>query len=275
MTINGNSALYYYFRDVDEKNRSIDKTLLKHLVRSLAIWLPIELYQRLPVLLPFVVRDPTCRKSNNKEKIEEWGSSDKKGYFRDDNTLVKAIPRKFMISSKNMAYDKQTMGAGFVASHIWSKLDSSSELATRDPLANTFVPNLVWLPSQISKLSDREGSFVQNYLQALSFSIYHGVKLEESKTEFVEKIWGSLPKPIQKIKVEKNLNERLNFFNMEEKDIEKRANKLLRHIELIKNEQVKGRVYCHRYLPSYSERPTKKARSVLSKKLAEYRDIIK
>ena len=130
MTINGNSALYYYFRDVDEKNRSVDKTLLKHLVRSLAIWLPIELYQRLPVLLPFVVRDPTCRKSNNKEKIEEWGSSDKKGYFRDDNTLVKAIPRKFMISSKNMTYDKQTMGAGFVASHIWSKLDSSSELAT-------------------------------------------------------------------------------------------------------------------------------------------------
>ena len=275
MSINGNSALYYYFKDVDEKNRSADKALLKHLVRSLAIWLPIELYRRLPVLLPFVVRDPTCRKPNNREKIEEWGSSDKKGYFRDDNTLVKAIPRKFTISGKNTAYDRQMMGAGFVASHIWSKLDSSSGLATRDPLTNTFVPNLVWLPSQISKLSDRKGSFIQNYLQALSFSIYHGVKLEENKTEFVEKIWDSLPKPIQKIKVEKNLNEKLNFFNMGEKDIEKKANKLLRHIELIRNEQVKGKVYCHRYLPSYSGRPTKKARSALSKKLAEYRDIIK
>ena len=141
MKVNGNNALYYYFRDVDERNRSVDETLLKHLVRSLAIWLPIELYQRLPVLLPFVVRDPTCRKSNNKEKIEEWGSSDKKGYFRDDNTLVKAIPRKFTISGKNIAYDKQTIGAKFVASHIWSKLDSSSDLATRDPLTNTFVPN--------------------------------------------------------------------------------------------------------------------------------------
>ena len=261
MKINGNNALYYYFRDVDNRNRSVDKTLLKHLVRSLAIWLPIELYQRLPVLLPFVVRDPTCRKSNNKEKIEEWGSSDKKGHLRDDNTLVKAIPRKFTISGKNMAYDKQTMGAKFVASHIWSKLDSSSGLATRDPLTNTFVPNLVWLPSQISKLSDREGSFVQNYLQALSFSIYHGVKLEKSKTEFVEKVWDSLPMPIQKIKVEKNLNEKLNFFNMGEKDIAKRVNNLLRDIELIRNKQVGGKVYCSRYLPSYSERPTKKARS--------------
>jgi hypothetical protein len=48
--------------------------------------------------------------------------------------------------------------------------------APRNALTYSFLPNLVWLPSQLAKLSDREGSFVQT-LAAVSRRIYRGVKL--------------------------------------------------------------------------------------------------
>ena len=230
MAVDGNNILYYYFKDeLMNKGTEKNRTLLQHLIRSLSIWLPIELYSGLPVLLPFVVRDATCRKSNNKMR-EEWGSCDQNGNFRDDNTLVKAIPRKFTISSSIKAYNRQKMGKGFVASHIWRKLDLSSELASANPLTNTFVPNLVWLPSQVSKLTDIEDSFAQKYLQALSFSIYRNVELTEDKTEFVEQIWNNFSKPEQCMKIEQDRS-KLNFFDIKKEDIKNRVDKLL----LLKN----------------------------------------
>ena len=41
-----------------------------------------------------------------------------------------------------------------------------------DPLAYSFVPNLVWLPSEVAKLTDRQDSFVQRYVQAISTRLY-------------------------------------------------------------------------------------------------------
>jgi hypothetical protein len=63
------------------------------------------------------------------------------------------------------------MGTSFVASHVWRELVPSGQ-ASRERATYSFVPNLVWLPAQVSKLSDREGSFVQTYLQALSWKIW-------------------------------------------------------------------------------------------------------
>src|SRR5271157_4789118 len=94
-TIDGDDALYHYFKEAIAAKEP-DTELVKKLILNLSIWLPVELYQRLPILRPFIVRDPTCRKSVNK-KAEEWGSCDKNGYFRDDNSLVKAIPRTFRV----------------------------------------------------------------------------------------------------------------------------------------------------------------------------------
>ena len=50
-------------------------------------------------------------------------------------------------------------------------------------MLNSFVPNLVWLPVQISKLTDREGSYAQRFLQAISCQIYKNISLPKELTE--------------------------------------------------------------------------------------------
>jgi len=126
----------------------------------------------------------------------------KYGYFRDDNSLLKVIPRSLPISSPlDKIYPKKKIGKGFVCSHIWrysvSLSDSNNILAGSDADLYSFIPNLVWLPSQVSKLTDREGSFTQLYLQALSYKIYRNVKLPPKLEPIVESVWEKLPpKPV-------------------------------------------------------------------------------
>lgn len=272
MVIDGDNILYHYFRDeLMKKETEESRMLIQHMIKNLSIWLPIKLYKKIPVLLPFSIRDHSCRKSVNK-KLEEWGSCDANGYFRDDNTLIKAIPRRFRIVSKNRAYAKQKMGKGFVASHIWRKLSYQSELASKNPLTNTFVPNLVWLPRQISKLTDREGSFAQRYLQGLSISIYRNVELTKEKYDFIKHIWNNLPVPAG-ITVKEDEKNDLNFFEMSEKDVEKRVKLLLDQIELIKNPLPKKKLYCSRYFATYSMLP-KKTKSFFIDKLTKYSNIV-
>jgi hypothetical protein len=86
------------------------------------------------------------------------------------------------------------MGNGFVASHVWRKLTNNGS-ASRHPLTYSFVPNLVWLPSQAAKLSDREGSFVQTYLQAVSKKIYRSATVGAHQKSIVADAWNLLPDP--------------------------------------------------------------------------------
>ena len=142
----------------------------------MAIWLPLEVYQHIPVLMPWVVRDPQCRGSKNKNIPDQWASPNEDGYLRDDNSLVKSLTRSLSVRGpKGSHLNGSRMGSEFVASHIWRKVDAD-RLASRIPLLNTFVPNLVWLPSQIAKLSDIEGGIVQQTLQAISRGIYSNVE---------------------------------------------------------------------------------------------------
>lgn len=76
-----------------------------------------------------------------------------------------------------------------------SDFDNPRRLSTRHPYLNSFVPNLVWLPAQVARLTDREGSFVQLYLQALSRKIYRRVPLPPDMKVFTESIWDLLEEP--------------------------------------------------------------------------------
>ena len=108
---------------------------------------------------------------------------------------MKNIPKSLVIvSEKNSYYANGTMAKGFVASHVWRQLQSAT-LASRERWTYSFVPNLVWLPTQVSKLSDREGSFVQTYLQAISVKIYRGLPVAEPLGPIVEQAWNRLPIP--------------------------------------------------------------------------------
>jgi hypothetical protein len=220
--LDGDNVLYHYFKqDLVTEESPESKVIMKKLLRNLAIWLPINLYQRLPVLLPFVVRDSRCRKAVNKI-AEEWGTSSADGYFRDDNTLIKSLPRSLKISGSNRTYDGCKLGKSFVASHIWRIVPDSSKLASGDPLLNSFIPNLVWLPRQISKFTDREGSFAQKYLQSLSYSIYHNVKMDSEKKKFVDNIWRRISVDTS-VKTDNDDVQKLNFFHITNDDIEKRV----------------------------------------------------
>jgi hypothetical protein len=119
------------------------------------------------------------------------------GYFRDDNSLIKNLPRTLPIQAPgNPLYDGHTLGDGFVAAHVWREIsDNIAKLSSRDPITNSFIPNLVWLPKQVSKLTDREGSFAQTYLQALSVKIYRYIPVIAGLKVVAESAWDKLPVP--------------------------------------------------------------------------------
>lgn len=216
--IDGSNVLYHLLqKDLYKRDIWFFQMLVAKLVTSLGIWFHPSLYQQLPLLRPYAVRDPTCRKRNNPEGIEQWGCPNEQGYFRDDNSLIKGMPASLGITSplKDL-YNGRRIGKGFVASHVWRVVDplhSDMEYASRDPWTYSFVPNLVWLPIQVSKLTDREGSFSQIYLQALSAKIYRHAPVSPEMTPFVEEAWSRLPLPEGIPKQGLPEEDELSFFN--------------------------------------------------------------
>ena len=197
--INGNNILYHFLqKDLFNSDIWLFQMLSARLVASLGIWFHPQVYQRMPILLPFAVRDLTCRRRKEGD-IEAWGAPDEDGYLRDDNSLVKALPKSLnVISPRQALYSGKRIGTGFVASHVWRQIDGSSvgaQLASRDPVLNTFVPNLVWLPAQVSKLTDREGTFTQLYLQALSAKIYKHLTVPPAISPIVDRAWDMVAVP--------------------------------------------------------------------------------
>jgi hypothetical protein len=195
--VDGNHVLYHYLeKDLKEADIWLFQMLAARLFTALGVWFSPKVYASCPILLPFAVRDPNCR-PRKKGDTDEWGAPDSMGRFRDDNSLVKGLPRSLAIRSpRNPIYHGRKLGNGFVACHVWRiKTGGGSELSSRDPDTYSFVPNLVWLPTQVAKLTDREGSFAQAYLQALSSKIYKRVEVPHQLSSLVERSWGKLPVP--------------------------------------------------------------------------------
>jgi hypothetical protein len=170
--------------------------LTVRLVTSLGIWFDPTVYDCLPVLRPYVVRDPAARGHPAKGIPDQWGSPNGRGEFRDDNSLLKQLAKPLDIrSERNDYYRGRRIGGGFVAAHVWREL-ADGTLASRHRLTNSFVPNIVWLPAQVAKLTDREGSFAQTFLQALSRKIYAHRPLLADLELTVQNIWQRLPLPV-------------------------------------------------------------------------------
>lgn len=193
--VDGSHVLYHYLqKDLLSSDIWLFQMLASRLIVSLGIWLPPSLYAQLPILVPYAVRDPGCRGDSRKGIVDQWGSPNAGGFFRDDNSLIKSIPRSLTISqSANSLYRGAGVGKGFVASHVWREIRGEIELAARDPLTYSFVPNVVWLPAQVAKLTDREGSFVQEYLQAISYKIYRKHPVAPPLQGLVDDVWSRLP----------------------------------------------------------------------------------
>jgi hypothetical protein len=88
----GNDLLYHYFqKTLLTEDAEQFRLLTARLIVGLAVWLPRTAYRRYPLLVPYAVRDPTCRGNARRSLPDQWGAPDAQGHFRDDNSLVKAF----------------------------------------------------------------------------------------------------------------------------------------------------------------------------------------
>jgi hypothetical protein len=188
--------LFYHYLQKELLNRDIwlFQMLISRMIIDLGIWLHPAVYQRFPIVLPFAVRDPLSRGSKKLGLPDAWGAPNSEGYFRDDNSLIKGLPRALPVTSCRKAFSNKKVGPGFVAAHVWREL-GSGELASRNPLTYSFVPNVVWLPTEVAALTDREGSFAQTYVQAIAHKIYRGHSVVPALTGIAEQCWSLLPTP--------------------------------------------------------------------------------
>ena len=272
--IDGQNVLYHYIqKNLLRDDSSLSEELLKRFLLDTSIWLPPIFYKQLPIILPYVVRDYTCRGRINGK--EQWGMADNNGFLRDDNSLVKGIPRSFTVESSHLEYyDGLRMGNGFVASHIWGKvaIDGNQYFSSRIANLNSFVLNLVWLPSQLSKLTDRESSFAQRFLQVVSHKLYRKIQMPE----LISKVWDSLPFPAE-FEVSGIDVSKVAFFSVSEGWLKKRIDNLISEIDLIVSATTdnteREKIKCRRYLPSLV-RLSSTERTTLNEWLNEYRSVI-
>jgi hypothetical protein len=272
LTVEGNHVLYHFLqKTLLESDAAQFQQLTAHLVAALGIWLPPGTYGQYPLLVPYAVRDPTCRGNRSKGTPDAWGAPNAAGLFRDDNSLIKNLPRSLAVGNpSNRLFDGRYMGTSFVASHVWRELVPRGQ-ASRERATYSFVPNLVWLPSQVSKLSDREGSFVQTYLQALSWRIYHDIELSPGLKEVVDPIWERLSLRPEAAEVDLPDRSTLNFFQFDEKWIARRVSTLGSVIQaletVLSGEQPQRKTVSRRYTEGLSDVP----RSSVVRLLAELR----
>jgi hypothetical protein len=194
--VHGDDLLYDFFQHALAEEDPAFAGVPQLLLESMGVWLPLEVYRSWPVLLPFVVRDPNCRPNPRLQRQDAWGSSDEHGYLRDDNSLVKGLPRALTISGpRTRRLSGARLGTEFVAAHVWRTVLDSDLLASRIAELNSFVPNLVWLPGQIAKLTDREGSVMQETAQAMAWASYREAPVDAHLVDLTEACWSRLPEP--------------------------------------------------------------------------------
>ncbi|NIO19884.1 MAG: hypothetical protein GTN76_03880 [Candidatus Aenigmarchaeota archaeon] len=274
--IDGDNILYHYFdKKIFDKENQFAMELLEHLLVDLSIWLPLNFFRRLPIVLPYVIRDPSCRR-RKKAEMEEWGSANERGFLRDDNSLIKGIVNSFTIKSiKIESYNGQKKGRGFVASHIWRiiRIRNNELISSRHHMLNSFVPNIVWLPRQIAKLTDREGSPAQRMLQAISHKIYDSINMPEE----ISGLWNYLTFPEEYKTPEINTDD-LSFFVVDEKWLNRRIKGLISEMDRIISiketyDPKMKRIKCSRYCPSLAKIPLNK-RQLLTEWLIRYKRIL-
>ena len=68
--------LFYHFlqKELLQSDIWLFQMLIARLITSLGIWLHPDVYERLPVMLPFAVRDPLSRGNKAQGIVDQWGS---------------------------------------------------------------------------------------------------------------------------------------------------------------------------------------------------------
>lgn len=192
-------ALYRYLADgmtcqlrlgelPPEEYRDLAETLLTRL----ASWWSADAYGVMPVMTPWCVRDRSCRYDQGPES---WGAPRDDGFLRDDNSIIKKLPLPVIVSAtRGHPYDGRRPWRGFTACHIWRGLPGGG-MAGEDPWLYSFMPNLIWLPSWLAPLTDRQDSHTQELLQRMSYTRFRGAPVERDVKPYADYCWARLSAP--------------------------------------------------------------------------------
>ncbi len=166
--------------------------VVEHLMSYLGIWWSVDAYKLMPTMVPWCVRDRSCRYDQGRES---WGSPRDDGYMRDDNSIIKKLPLPVTVAAPvGHPYDGRRPWRGFTACHIWRELPDGS-IAGEDPWLYSFMPNLVWLPSWLAPLTDRAGSAAAGYLQRTSIARFREASVAPGVAPYAARSWSMLDEP--------------------------------------------------------------------------------
>lgn len=236
--VDGETILYHILQkqiiqasDIENPSTEV-KFMIEQLLLWGGVWFKPKTYQQIPVLLPYVVRDANCRKKNQDTGKDTRGVANNRGLMPDDNSSIKGIPKSLSIDSVFSEMKRKRLGKGYVASHCWRKLQNYPDvLASQWECTNSFIPNLVWLPAQLSKLTDREGSYAQRFIQHISGLLYRGIDLRNPR---LNGIWNELKDPgitpVSKVNLDG-----LNYFDGNQDWLVRRKTNLLNELQSILN----------------------------------------
>jgi len=166
--VNADERLWEELRAVGSnsiEDLTVEQTLL--LVKRYAVWIPVEAYVSAPWLAPYARRCIRIREDARVggEERDMWGFPDERGYFTDDNSLIKQIHKGKRVIPTTSPYADRKLSGGMICCHVWPG-------TTKNPLLFSFVPNLVWLPKSLAPLSDNHGGDaphpVHDYLKGVS-----------------------------------------------------------------------------------------------------------
>lgn len=215
---------------VKNQNLDIIQKYIIDLVHSCSIWLSPEFYRNIPIFLPFSVRERTSWQHRQKNlNGDNWGSANNKGYVIDDNSDIKDLIRNANIINNRFS-DNQKPRTGFIACHIWPN-------TTSNPRLYSFVPNIVWLPRPIAKLSDDQTSFLSQTLKIISSELYREIKIDNYELkQIVNNSWTLLLKNSNSLNYnDSTINNNIKTANVSysNQDIERRKRKLIQNINEI------------------------------------------
>lgn len=169
----------------------VDDESILELVRTFAVWIPVDTYVRAPWLAPYAIRRLRHRVEVHAPgpKRDLWGLPDGDGYFTDDNSLIKAVVLRSPIAPETSPYGAGKITRGLVCCHVWAG-------TTANPLLFSFVPNLVWLPTDLARFSDahlaREPHKAHRALKLVASARFRSVETLVAKDR-VSAAWRALP----------------------------------------------------------------------------------
>ena len=189
--IDGGNAIYHYLQKiVIPRDDAFSRELVLRLVLDLSIWLPLELYCAVPLLLPY------CR-ARFFDPQEGMGLGQPAGLPARQQFDPQAAGERLCHSTARASRPTTALGAGATlppampgAGCGWM---ASARWPPRTRWPTPLCPTWPGCPAQIAKLTDHEGSFAQQVLQAVAWAYYAPAPLAHPPA--LAGIWDGLQPP--------------------------------------------------------------------------------